>query len=237
MITDHSQHYIPSQTSLPQFLEKLGSANHLRNSTGSGHHFFTCTILHPTQMSCTKNFVQAWIHETRRAAPWVTSFTALAILLRKKRAIFNAGASELLLELLDSTARGTAYITGSITTAWGISCLLQRVLPSRFMPRARWLLNGSLSNVWILLLGKSRQAAISLYIARLATLSLWKVWISKGGPSIRFGELLILIASWVGLDYVRAQGSIGSIMERTLSFVEGEDPPKAQISRNNNGGE
>ncbi|KAG8893896.1 hypothetical protein FRC00_009862, partial [Tulasnella sp. 408] len=125
----------------------------------------------------------------------------------------------IIFEFIDSAVRGTAFLSGSITSVWALSCVLQRIIPEGRFSKSRWIINSSLSSMWILLLSQSQQFAVSLYQFRLATFSIWKVWKARGGRSIKHGELWLIAACWVALLHYkdksvgnRITGVIGQLM-------------------------
>jgi len=100
-------------------------------------------------------------------------------------------------------------------------CLYPRVLPPHILPRTRILLNGFVASFWILILPDARRAAIALYVARLAALSLFEYWKFKGGHSMRCGEILLFAASWARLMDLKRKGeSVGGLLEMIMRRVE-----------------
>jgi hypothetical protein len=50
----------------------------------------------------------------------------------------------------------------------------------------RYFINGAVGSFWILALPAKRRKQISLYVARLALMSLWKASRINGGPGLKY---------------------------------------------------
>lgn len=149
---------------------------------------------------------------------------------------------------VDYTIRGSLYVTGSVQTVWGAICLLQRILPGTFMPKSRyvpppfsilfspfstfplntkprrWIINGTLASLWVYALNSRRQSQISIYVARLGLLSLWRAYKKRAYPSLPYGELLIFALGWEALKELQDGGwRIEGLMRRAVAYVEGRE--------------
>jgi len=129
--------------------------------------------------------------------------------------------TQALRDWVESTARGTIFVVGSINTAWGLMCPMQRILPPDFLPMGRWLINGFLASFWVLALAPHRRDEMSMYIARLGALCLWNLWKHSGGYSIKYGEVLLFSMAWAQLAKIRRDGGkVGGLVGLGLGFLD-----------------
>jgi hypothetical protein len=77
--------------------------------------------------------------------------------------------------------------------------------------------------LWIYALPHNRRKAISIYVGRLAALSMWRAWLKLGGWSLKYGEVLIFAVGWSFLLQLRASGwHIEGLMRKGIKFIEGK---------------
>ncbi|KAI5118202.1 hypothetical protein M0805_005556 [Coniferiporia weirii] len=187
------------------------------------HQNALCARLHPDEPSCLKNYARAWVHESLRAGRWVGAFGAVSVVLSaERRGALVRMPVRTLKAWLVSTVRGTAFVVGSINTSWAITCVLQRLLPEGALPRTRWLINGSLASLWILVLPEKRRAEMAMDVARLAALCAWKMWRMGGGVGVPYGEVVLFAPSWMRLVALQRRGEritgvVGMGLERLRS--------------------
>lgn len=87
----------------------------------------------------------------------------------------------------------------------------------------RWVINGSIASLWVYALPTKRQTEISVYVARLGALSMWRAWLKHGGWYINNGEILLFAFGWAFLLQLRTGGwKIEGLMKRAIKFVEGK---------------
>ncbi|KAH8119618.1 hypothetical protein DFH11DRAFT_1686427 [Phellopilus nigrolimitatus] len=210
IILSYSTRYVPPNMSRQELEELLSSFSEGKRDAPShklGHHNNLCAKLHPNESSCLKNYLKAWLHEFLRAFGWVGVFSALPILLSKsRRAVLMDRPLQVLKSWLISTIRGTAFIVGSINTSWALTCLLQRIIPPGSLARSRWIINGSVGSLWILILPEKRRTELTLYVARLSALCAWRAWRLHGGKALPYGEFALFALSWMQLAKLQQRG-------------------------------
>ncbi|EJD03402.1 uncharacterized protein FOMMEDRAFT_20509 [Fomitiporia mediterranea MF3/22] len=232
VILSNSTHYVPPEMTRTELEELLRNATFSRQSASttptsstqpqSKHAYTLCAELHPSEPSCLKNYIKASLDESSRTWRWVGAFSVLPILLSKKnKEMLARDPMRVLWKWLTATVRGTAFVTGSITTAWATTCLLQRMLPRHKLKQARWMINASISSLWILILPSKRRNEIALYVARLAALCAWRIWRLEGGPAIPFGDIALFACSWMQLSRLQRRGEkITGLVGLGLSMVQ-----------------
>ncbi|KIO22682.1 hypothetical protein M407DRAFT_216134, partial [Tulasnella calospora MUT 4182] len=179
-IIKHSSRYLPRSRPLDDIRQIIASTSHPHSEACcSPHSFVLCENLHPTQVSCFKNFFAAFKDEAVKFGGWFPGSPGADVRVLYYR------FTVIIFEFIDSAVRGTAFLSGSITSVWALSCVLQRIIPEGRFSKSRWIINSSLSSMWILLLSQSQQFAVSMYQFRLATFSVWKLWKARGGRSIK----------------------------------------------------
>ncbi|KIO22679.1 hypothetical protein M407DRAFT_216132 [Tulasnella calospora MUT 4182] len=183
---EHCRRYLPISRTLEDVRRILNNTDHAKSIWSSPHNYLVCEVLHPTEVSCRKNFLSAFKEEANRFAPWAAGATAVSMLFSGRFQFGKRSFTTIVFDFVSSAFRGTTYLSGSVTTIWAISCVLQRILPVSKFSKTRWIINSSLSSMWILLLSRGRQVAISLFQFRLAVYSVWKIYKSRGGRSIKY---------------------------------------------------
>ncbi|CCF53788.1 uncharacterized protein UHO2_00878 [Ustilago hordei] len=128
------------------------------------HSRLLCALLHPTEPSCSKNFLGFFAREWQASAKFVAIFTALTQLISYKKV--SKDPETALFKFALAVVQGATVISGSIGTAWGLTCFFQRYLPRTVLPTKRYFLNGFLSSVFILAVPKARRAQLGSYVTR-----------------------------------------------------------------------
>ncbi|KAG9045496.1 hypothetical protein FS837_006211, partial [Tulasnella sp. UAMH 9824] len=226
-IIQHSSRYLPRSRPLDDIRQLLATTSHPHSEACcSPHSFVLCEHLHPSEISCFKNFFAAFKDEAVKFGGWVAGATVVSMLISGKLQFGKRKFTLIIFEFIDSAVRGTAFLSGSITSVWALSCVLQRIIPEGRFSKSRWIINSSLSSMWILLLSQSQQFAVSLYQFRLATFSIWKVWKARGGRSIKHGELWLIAACWVALLHYKDK-SVGNritgIIGQLMGMIDGTE--------------
>ena len=206
-----------------------------------------CLALHPSDPSCTRNYIQAIAHESAGVVKWVAGFEALNVLLKKsKQKKTNEDASYLshplpanqqtptnslsktLKPFFLSSLLSTLFIAGSISTSWASTCLFAHTLPNTLLPRARFFLNGLLGSTWIFILPAGRRAEISMYVLRVTLVNVWnlisiKARGSRGKVGVgRMAEVTVFAMGWVGLlGLVRRGYRVDGVSAKVLGVMDG----------------
>ncbi|KAN0066386.1 hypothetical protein ACQY0O_000480 [Thecaphora frezii] len=122
------------------------------------HDQLLCAVLHPTEPSCWKNFFGFWLREWGASARFVAVFAALGQALAWKRLVKDP--ETLLFKYAKAVVQGATVISGSIGTAWALTCFFQKYLPHNVLPRSRYFLNGIISSIFILAVPRERRAQL-----------------------------------------------------------------------------
>ncbi|KZS98444.1 hypothetical protein SISNIDRAFT_481182 [Sistotremastrum niveocremeum HHB9708] len=212
--------YAPSYMSNEQlhaFLSRdtwlpLSPQNQPEHGYEKGHKYLYCATLHPTDPNCLRVYLKAWLTESLKAAKWVGGFNALTIVLTRRKDL-TKNPTKVFKSWFTSTLRNTAFVVGSINSAWGGCCLIQRLVgPQGYLgidvsAVNQLLFSGSIASFWILALLPQRRGEISLYVSRLSILCLWDVWRRSGGIHLKYGEILLAAGAWAQLASMRKQGA------------------------------
>ncbi|KAF8315814.1 hypothetical protein DL93DRAFT_2078509 [Clavulina sp. PMI_390] len=225
LILDHSPHYVPAGTKpleLRDFLETTLNPP-VPNRVPGAHQWDVCLHLHPDDPSCTINHLKAWRDGIPQVAKWVAGFGALSTLLTFKNRVLSEPIAALK-DWLNYLVRGILYVNGSIQTVWAVTCLLQRLLDGNTIPKLRWIINGSIASLWVYALPLKRQSEISIYVARIGILSVWRAYRKHSNVHIPKGEIALLALGWTMLLQLRARSwKIEGLMRRAITFVEGNE--------------
>ncbi|KAL5506933.1 hypothetical protein ACEPAH_6389 [Sanghuangporus vaninii] len=225
VIFSNSTHYVPPSMKKAELEEILQNATFSEtpldgHNPKRRHNYELCAKLHPQEPSCLKNYLFACLSESLKTSWWVGAFSALPFLLSKRKVI-SKNPVLVLRRWLSATIRGTVFVSASITTAWAMTCLLQRILPKEWLRRTRWLINASIASLWILILPDKRRVEISLYVARLAALCAWRAWRLHGGASIPFGDIALFALSWLQLTRLSMKGEkISGLVGLALTKIQ-----------------
>ncbi|KAI3484696.1 hypothetical protein L1887_52122 [Cichorium endivia] len=128
------------------------------------HSRLLCALLHPTEPSCSRNFLGFFAREWQASAKFVAVFTAAAQLLSYRKVLKDPETA--LFRFALAVVQGATVISGSIGTAWGLTCFFQHYLPRTLLPTKRYFLNGFLSSVFILAVPHPRRAQLGSYVTR-----------------------------------------------------------------------
>ncbi len=175
------------------------------------HSRLLCAILHPTEPSCSKNFLGFFAREWKASAKFVALFTAVTQLLSYKKVLKDPETA--LFKFALAVVQGATVISGSIGTAWGLTCFFQHRLPRTFLPTARYFFNGFLSSVFVLAVPEARRAQLGSYVTRQSLDAAWGVGKRRGWwKRVRQGETVLLalgLATLTALYEVRTGGGGG----------------------------
>lgn len=130
------------------------------------HSRLLCAVLHPTEPSCARNFLGFFAREWHSSAKFVALFTALTQLVAYKKVLNDPETA--LFRFGMAVIQGATVISGSIGTAWGLTCFFQHYLPRSLLPTARYFFNGFLSSFFILAVPRARRAQLGSYVSRLS---------------------------------------------------------------------
>jgi hypothetical protein len=121
----------------------------------------------------------------------------------------------------------SAFLTGSLATAWSSICFFQTWFPRAFLPQGRFWLGGFLAGWWaVLMQGRPGGRSVFLASAKVSVESLWKVGVKRRWwRAMRGGDVWVFVAALMvtGMVYerdakaVREQG-----WRKGISWVRGE---------------
>lgn len=152
-------------------------------------------MIHPTEPSCKATLLKHFKTEWLASARFSGVFALLASVVFRGKRWWKDPETEIF-KVVVATLQGATLISGSIGTAWAMTCLLQQYLPKNFMPRSRFFLNGLVAGVWILAVPKHRRRELGLYVGRMSALSSWHILEKRGKvKSVRYGPHLLLAAA------------------------------------------
>lgn len=161
------------------------------------HSRLLCALLHPTEPSCKRNFLRFWATEWKASARFISVFLAAVNVLKWKS--WKKDPEGSLFRFAMGVIQGATVISGSIGSAWALTCAFQHYFVSRtlsgpllvddqpahmlipafqprsFLPRLRYFLNGFLSSVFIFAVPASRRSQLGLYVGRMSMDSTWQV--------------------------------------------------------------
>ncbi|KLO05517.1 hypothetical protein SCHPADRAFT_839284 [Schizopora paradoxa] len=224
VIISNSTHYVPQRMTNRQISDVLTTPSRIIRSDNGAvyHHNSQCATLHPNEPSCLKNCIRSCSYGSARIGRWIGAVIALSLIItHKKRARLRAAPLSVFKEWLISSTRGTAFIAGSITSAWALNCASQRVSFADKFPHLRWLWIGSTASLWILALPRKRRDEVAFYVARQAALSTWNTWRLQGGGYIPYGDVILFGLSWAQLFSLRKSGEeITGVVGIALRAVE-----------------
>ncbi|KAK3316614.1 hypothetical protein B0H66DRAFT_500067 [Apodospora peruviana] len=184
----------------------------------------SCATLHPSDPSCTRTYLTAWI----RNFPTLTRFFLIvysAMLLPRFSSLYHFPVSTLQ-KLVSNALRMSAFVTGSIATAWSSICFFQTWFPRTFLPTQRFFVGGFLAGFWALV-ERKRGRGVFLYSARVSVDSLWKVgvkrrwWRAMKGGDVWVFVLALMLTGVVYERDARAVKEAG--WRKGISWVRGEE--------------
>lgn len=92
------------------------------------HTQLLCAILHPTEPSCKRNFLRFWASEWKASARFVSIFLAAVNVLKWRS--WKRDPEGSLFTFAMSVIQGATVISGSIGSAWALTCALQHYFVS-----------------------------------------------------------------------------------------------------------
>ncbi|KAK7727364.1 hypothetical protein SLS63_007187 [Diaporthe eres] len=165
-----------------------------------------------------RTFLTFWL----RSFPPLTRFFLLiysAFLVPRYKALYNFPFTTLN-KLVMNALRMSAFVTGSISSAWASICFFQTWLPRSFLATQRFFLGGFLAGFWAWVERKQGRG-VFLYSARASVDSLWKVGVKRRWwKAMKAGDV------WV---FVLAVMLTGAVYERDARAVR-EDSWRKGIS-------
>lgn len=188
------------------------------------HSRLLCAVLHPTEPSCARNFAAFFAHEWQASAKFVAAFTAVTQVLAYKKVLSDPETALFRFGL--AVVQGATVISGSIGTAWGLTCFFQHYLPRKLLPQARYFLNGFLSSVFILAVPKTRRAQLGSYVTRQALDSSYAILRRrKLVRPIPQGDTLLLalgLAVLSALYETQTKTKLESTIAKSLALLNGK---------------
>ncbi|KAG0138702.1 hypothetical protein HOY82DRAFT_544594 [Tuber indicum] len=217
----------PDANPLPKFLQKISPIVSPAHPTITS---LQCALLHPQEPSCLKTYLAFWASEFTSIAKFMSVVYAISWLPRYKAFLRNpAGA---LGKLSRSTLLTTTFITGSIGTSWGMTCLFQKLLPRHLLPKGRFWLGGFVGGLWALVDSGGGRGNF-LYTFRVGLVSAWKVLAKKGYVrGVKNGDVYLFILALAVINSLFDTGEhavSGSFSRRVLGSMRGrglKDPVK-----------
>lgn len=196
------------------------------------HSRLLCAVLHPTEPSCLRNFIAFFAKEWQASAKFVAAFTAATQLLAYKKVLKDPETALFRFGL--AVIQGATVISGSIGTAWGLTCFFQHYLPRKLLPKARYFLNGFLSSVFILAVPAARRAQLGSYVTRQSLDSSYAILRRrKLIRPIPQGDTLLLafgLAILSALYETQTKANLDSTIARSIALLNGKsatlDPHK-----------
>lgn len=201
----------------------------------------SCATLHPSDPSCSRTFLTFWL---RSFPPLTRLFLILysALVLPKFRSFYNFPVSTLN-QVAARALRMSAFLTGSMSTAWASICFFQSWFPRGFLPTQRFFLGGFLAGFWAWF-ERRHGRGVFLYSARVSVDSLWKVgvkrrwWRAMKGGDVWVFVLAVMLTGVVyerdakavrekgwrkGISWVRGEGWRDWALEEEVDGEEQED--------------
>lgn len=183
----------------------------------------SCATLHPSDPSCSRTLLTSWL----RTFPPLTRFFLIfysALLLPRFRSLYHFPVSTVN-RLLTRAVRMSAFLTGSISTAWASICFFQSWFPRGFLPTQRFFLGGFVAGFWAWLERKNGRG-VFLYSARASVDSLWKVGVKRRWwRAMKGGDvwLFVVAMALTGVVYERDARAVREANWRKgISWVRGE---------------
>ena len=93
------------------------------------HSRLLCALLHPTEPSCKRNFLRFWATEWKASARFISVFLAAVNVLKWKS--WKKDPEGSLFRLAMGVVQGATVISGSIGSAWALTCAFQHYFVSR----------------------------------------------------------------------------------------------------------
>lgn len=183
----------------------------------------SCATLHPADPSCSRTFLTFWL----RSFPPLTRLFLLvysALLLPRFSSLYHFPVSTLN-HLLARAIRTSAFVTGSISTAWASICFFQNWFPRGFLPTQRFFLGGFVAGFWAWV-ERRHGRGMFLYSARASIDSLWKVGVKRRWwRAMKGGDVWLFVVAMMltGVVYERdARAVRQGNLRKGISWVRGE---------------
>ncbi|KAM3444929.1 hypothetical protein NHJ13734_000963 [Beauveria thailandica] len=195
--------------------------------TSQAHPLITslsCAALHPSDPSCTRTYLTFWLRSFPPVARFfVLFYSAMTVIPGFRRFHHNPVAG--LQRILSRSARMTAFVTGSLSTAWASICFFQAYLPRHLLATQRFFLGGFAAGMWAWIERRHGRMAF-LYSARASAHSLWKVGVKRRWwRAVHGGDLWVFVLALMmtGVVYERDAKAIQqNSFRKGVSWVRGE---------------
>ncbi|KAG0354558.1 hypothetical protein BG005_006390 [Podila minutissima] len=199
-----------------QFLVPQSCLPSLNFTEGMGHRTAMCRLFHPHSASCSGSMATLAKSNMKWALKLYSTLAVLTFLVKGGN-VFKHGVMNYFTRTGLATVRSAVCTWGMVVTAVPLICVLDRSLPTKFLPTKRTYLNGFLGGLWILVESQQRQSALTLYYTRFMLEGMWRRLVKAGyAKNIRHGETLL---------FGMSMGVIMAIFEtlptlRRKSFIE-----------------
>lgn len=195
--------------------------------TSQAHPLITslsCATLHPSDPSCTRTYLTFWLRSVPPMARFfVLFYSAMSVSLGFKRFYHNPVAG--LQRIFTRSTRMTAFVTGSLSTAWASICFFQTYLPRHLLATQRFFLGGFVAGLWAWIERKGGRM-VFLYSARQSVNSLWKVGVKRRWwRAMKGGDLWVFVLALMltGVVYEHdAKALKEKPLRKGVSWVRGE---------------
>jgi hypothetical protein len=189
-----------------------------------------CATLHPNEPSCLKTYLEYYVKSIPMFARFFTVIFTLFALPRYKK--FLVDPSKELNRLAKVILGSTISISGSIGTAWGMTCFFQNFLPGKVLPTQRWFWGGFVAGFWAFLLRETGRAQF-LYSLRTSFQSLWKLGVKKGywRPG-KNGDVWLVVFGIALLNVVHdhnQEALTSGIFRRVVKTMRGDAEEKPSV--------
>jgi hypothetical protein len=209
----------PNAETLPK---RLASISPVTSPAHPAMKSLSCALLHPSDPSCLRTYVQYWIQSFPKIARLFTLLYTVTSLPRYTAFLSSPVSS--LNGLAKKILSMSLFISGAIGTSWGSICLFQNLLPRTFLSTQRWFLGGFLGGMWAFLDKGGRSNF--LYTARLSIDSLWKVGAKRRWwRGVKNGDVLLFVVSLATVNalYEISPRSVNSgVARKGLGVLRGE---------------
>ncbi|KAG0091833.1 hypothetical protein BGZ93_011270 [Podila epicladia] len=174
-----------------QFLVPQSCLPSLNFTEGMGHRTAMCRLFHPHSASCSASMATLAKSNMKWALKLYSTLAVLTFLVKGGN-VFKHGVINYFTRTGMATVRSAVCTWGMVMTAFPLICVLDRYLPTKFLPTKRTYLNGFLGGLWILVESQQRQSALTLYYTRFMLEGMWRRLVKAGyATNIRHGETLL----------------------------------------------
>lgn len=129
--------------------------------------------------------------------------------------------------LVSNALRMSAFLTGSLATAWSSICFFQSWFPRTFLAEGRFWLGGFAAGLWAVL-EQGRQGSRGVFLSsfKASVESLWKVGVKRRWwRAMRGGDVWVFVAALMltGVVYERDARAVKEAgWRKGISWVRGE---------------